>query len=51
MAYGRRMTTLTCIFCGKPATHLADSDSIQWQDGTPVCDDDFDGDEHEERII
>ena len=42
--------TKTC-FCGQPATHLQDSDSIQYRNGQPVCDEHFDGDEHEERII
>lgn len=45
------MTTDTCTLCDQPAVHLQDSDSIQFQDGMPVCDDCYSGDEHEDRII
>lgn len=39
-------------YCGKPATTLVDSDSIQFQNGQPVCDEHAeDRDPVEERII
>lgn len=44
-----------CVLCNvRSATRLADSDSIQFQDGLPVCDECFeveDLDEQEERIV
>lgn len=40
----------TC-FCGKPATVLIDSDSIQYRNGQPVCDEHDTGDRPEDIII
>lgn len=37
-------------FCGKPATVLIDSDSWQYRDGMPVCDEHDTGDRPETPI-
>lgn len=39
-------------WCGEPATQLVDSDSINFADGMPVCDEHAEGlDPHEARIV
>lgn len=48
----RKDTTMKHCYCGQPATTLVDSDSIQFQNGQPVCDEHAeDRDPVEERII
>ena len=43
-----------CVICDKPATVLADNDSIRYQNGMPVCDECFDREglwPHEARVV